>query len=205
MVQIPAHPTRLLVLLTVVLLWAMTPAFAQEDASAEASQMDEMMQAWMEAAKPGEHHAHLAPFEGRWAAEISMWMQPGGEAMTSLAETEAHWVLGGRYLEWVHTGNFAGMPFEGRQMDAYNNVEQRYEATWADNFGTPILYYTGHCKDDGKWREMQTEFVDPMSGQTISQRAVYTWQDDDHWTYQSYMAMGEGEFKNMEIRYTRAE
>lgn len=197
---------RLLVVATTVIVLAIAPLTAQQEQEevAKAPTMDEMMQAWLEAAKPGEHHVHLAPYEGRWDAEISMWMQPGAEVSMSHAETEVRWVLGGRYLEWIHAGEVAGMPFEGRQMDAYNNVEKRYESTWADNFGTPILYYTGQCEEDGKVRTMRGEFTDPMSGQTVSQRAVYTWQDDDNWTYESYMAMGDGEeFKNMEIRYTR--
>ncbi|MDX1643457.1 MAG: DUF1579 domain-containing protein [Thermoanaerobaculia bacterium] len=199
----PIHP-RWIVVAAVVALVSIAPLAAQQETVAEAPTMDEMMEAWMESAEPGEHHAHLAPFAGRWTAEISMWMEPGAEPSMSHAKTEAQWVLGGRYLEWIHAGEFAGMPFEGRQMDAYNNVEQRYESTWADNFGTPILYYMGHCEENGTVRTLHGEFTDPMSGQTVSQRAVYTWQDDDHWTYESYMAMGDGEeFKNMEIRYTR--
>ena len=97
------------------------------------------------------------------------------------------------------------MPFAARQLDAYNNGEARYEATWADNFGTLILFFTGECEDDGRVRTMRTEFNDPMGGGKLMNRAVYTWQDEDHFLYESYMMRNGEEFKNMEIRYTRVQ
>ena len=187
-------------------LWlAIAPIASGQDEPEMSEEAMAEMQAWMELAQPGEHHEHLAPYAGKWKSDITMWMEPGGEPMTETAQSEARFVLGGRYLEWIHTGTFGGMPFEGRQIDAYNNGDQRYEATWTDNFGTLILYYTGDCEDDGKVRTLHTELSDPMSGETISQRAVYTWQDEDHWTYESTMSKGGVEYKNMEILYTRSE
>lgn len=200
-------PRGIAALLTTFCL-AITPIVAAQEtgqAPEPSPTTEEMMRAWMEAARPGDHHAHLARYEGRWTAEIRMWMQPGSEPRVNEAETEARLVLGGRYLEWTHAGDFDGSAFEGRQVDAYNNVDGRYESTWTDSFGTAILYYTGRCEDQGRVRVMETEFTDAMSGQTTSQRAVYTWQDDDHWTYESYMKTGDVEFKNMEIVYSRAE
>lgn len=187
-------------------LWlAMTPTASGQDEPQMSEEAMAEMQAWMELAEPGEHHEHLAPYVGKWKSEITMWMEPGGEPMTQSAESEARFVLGERYLEWIHSGTFGGMPFEGRQIDAYNNGDQRYEATWTDNFGTLILFYTGDCEDGGKVRTMRTEFSDPTSDETISQRAIYTWQDEDHWTYESHMSKAGVEHKNMEIHYSRAE
>lgn len=196
-----------LVVATAVLLCSgvSSTSLAQEQPEMSEQAIAEM-NAWMELAKPGEHHEHLAPFVGKWTSEIKMWMEPGTEPMTESAESEARFILGGRYIEWVHLGSFGGMPFEARQLDAYNNADQRYETTWADNFGTLILSYTGECENDGKVRTLHSEFSDPLgSGATVSQRAVYTWQDEDHWTYESYMTMGGVEFQNMEILYTRVD
>lgn len=163
------------------------------------------MNAWMELRTPGEHHQHLAQYAGSWKMEVTMWMEPGAEPMTDAGAAEARLILGERYLEWTFTGVFGGMPFEARQLDAYNNGDQRYETVWADNFGTLFVNYAGECDGDGKVRTMHGEFTDPMSGGTISNRTVHTWQDEDHWTHESYMTMGEEEYKNMEIRYSRAE
>jgi hypothetical protein len=161
------------------------------------------MEAWMKLAQPGEHHQHLAPFEGHWKAQIKMWMEPDTPPMENEAETEAHWIMGGRYLEWKHTGNFGGMPFEGRAIDGYNNGDNRYETVWIDNFGTLVIFYTGQCSEDGKSRTLMGEFSNPMAGGAIQNRVVYTWIDDDHFKYESYMKMGDTEYQNMEIRYER--
>ena len=188
---------------TTMLLLAIAPAATGQDEPEMSEEATAQMQAWMALANPGEHHEHLAAYVGTWKSEIKMWMEPGTDPMINPAESEARVILGGRFLEWTHIGNFGGMPFEGRQLDGYNNGDQRYETTWADNFGTLVVNYTGQCEDDGKVRTMHGEMTDPMSGGTIPQRAVYSWQDDDHWTYESYMGQGEMEFKNMEIHYSR--
>ena len=193
------RPTPRLAILT---LLAALPTPAQElpEMSPEAAAS---MNAWMELATPGEHHEHLARYAGRWSSEVTMWMEPGAEPMVNPAAAEARLILGGRYVEWFHSGIFGGMPFEARELNGFDNGSGKYQSTWSDNFGTLILYYTGECENDGNVRTMHGELLDPLTGGTISQRAVYTWTDDDNWLYESYMSQGGEEFKNMEIRYTR--
>jgi len=177
---------------------------AQEDEQPQLSpEAQAEMEVWMKLAQPGAHHQHLAPFVGTWKGEVKMWMGPETEPIVNESEVEIKSLMDGRYLEWVHTGNFQGMPFEGRAIEGYNNYDKRYESTWIDNFGTLILYYTGTCSDDGKNREMATEFTDPMTGGTIKNRSAYAWIDADHFSFIAYMDKGDGEFKNMEITYAR--
>jgi len=166
-------------------------------------EMQAEMEAWMKLAQPGAHHEHLAPFVGTWKGEVRMWMAPGAPPIVNEGAAEVAWIIGGRYLEWKHTGDFGGMPFEGLAIEGYNNGEQRYESIWIDNFGTLILSYTGACSDDGKFREMATQFADPVAGGTIDYRSEYRWIDDDHFTFTAFMDKGDGEFKNMVITYER--
>jgi len=173
------------------------------DQPAMTPEMMAEMEAWMKLAQPGEHHQHLAPFVGRWKGLVKMWMAPGAEPMENEAEAEAALIMGGRFLEWRNSGSFGGMPFEGRAIEGYNNGSKRYESTWMDSFGTLILFFTGSCSNDGKSREMTTRFDDPVVGGTISYRTEYTWVDADHFIYTAFMDKGDGEFKNMEIRYSR--
>ncbi len=180
------------------------PLIAQEDPEMSEESIA-AMNAWMELATPGEHHQHLARYAGRWKSEVKMWMDPANEPMVSPAMASANVVLGGRYVEWSYNGVFGGMPFEAMQLDGYDNGRQQYEATWADNFGTLIIKYTGQCEKDGQVRTMHGEFFDPMTGGEIAQRTVYTWIDDDTFLYESFMSQGGTEFKNMEIRYSRAD
>lgn len=161
------------------------------------------MEAWMKLAQPGEHHQHLARYAGDWKTRIKMWMAPDTEPMVYESKAQAQWILGGRYLQWDHAGEFGGMIWEGRGIDAYNNGDRRYETSWIDNFGTLILNYTGECSDDGKTRELNGGFSNPVDGGTVKHRVVYTWIDDDHFRYESFMDYGQGEFQNMEMLYER--
>lgn len=186
--------------ITVVLLGGTMGAAQEHEMTAE--QQAEMA-AWMELANPGEHHAHLAPYAGKWKVEMKMWMTPDAEPMAYEAAVEAKWQLDGRFLEWKHTGDFQGMPYTGRGFDGYNNGDQRYETVMMDNFGTLIVFYTGECSDDGKVREMRGSFTNPMAGSVMEQRNVFTWIDSDHFQLVSFMKTGEEEHKHMEMLYTR--
>jgi hypothetical protein len=166
-------------------------------------EMQAEMEAWMKLAQPGPHHEHLAPFVGSWKGEVKMFMTPDGPPTVDEGLAEISWIMGGRYLLWKHTGNFGGMPFEGLAIDGYNNGENLYESIWIDNFGTLILSFTGSCSDDGKSREMSTQFEDYVAGGTIDFRTEYRWIDDDHFTYTAFMDKGQGEFRNMLITYER--
>jgi len=198
-------PALVLALATALCFSAAWVGSAQEDGgepqmSAEAQAE---MEAWMKLAQPGEHHQHLAPYEGKWKAQMKMWMAPGSEPMENESESEVRWLMGGRYLEWTVTGDFAGMPFDGRGIDAYNNGDGRYESVWMDNFGTLLVFYTGECSDDGKTRVMKGSFSNPMEGTTIDQEVVYSWLDADHFKYESFMKQGDEEYKNMEMLFER--
>ncbi len=178
-------------------------ASAQEGMPEMTPEMQAEMASWMKLAQPGEHHAHLASFAGQWKGAVEMWMEPGAEPMRNEAIAEVSWILGGRFLVWEQTGDFGGMPWEGMIIEGYNNGDQRYEATWIDNFGTLMLPFEGQCSNNGKSRAMNTEFNDVVAGGTVQYKGVYTWVDEDHFTFEAFMDKGEGEFKNLKIVYAR--
>lgn len=161
------------------------------------------MAAWMELAQPGEHHQHLQAYAGKWKTQMKMWMAPGAEPMLNESTVEAEWIMDGRFLKWQQKGDFAGSPYSGLGYDGYNNGDGRYESIYMDNFGTLMVLYTGQCSDDGKTRVMQGSFTNPMAGATIEQRNVYSWIDDDHFKMESFMKMGDEEYKQMEMLYER--
>jgi hypothetical protein len=165
--------------------------------------MQAEMEAWMKVAQPGPHHERMKAFEGRWKGDVTMWMGPGAEAMKETSTAEAKWILGGRFLVWKNTGKFGDMPFEGMAIEGYNNGDQRYESVWMDNFGTLMMFFTGSSSDNGRRREMKSQFKDIMSGKMFDYRTVYEWLDADNFTYTAYMDKGNGEFKNLVIHYTR--
>jgi hypothetical protein len=179
------------------------PARAGDEEPAISEEMQQEMMVWMKLAEPGPQHEGLAKYVGTWKGEVFMWMAPDMEPMVDSSTAEAEMILGGRYLEWTHTGSFSGMPYESRAIEAYSHLDKRYESIWIDNFGTLMLFFTGSGSEDGSRREMSTSFSDPVKGGTTAYRAVYEWHDEDHFSYITYMDKGEGEFKNMEIKFTR--
>lgn len=194
-------PAMVLAIALAVGLLAAAPGTTQEQEMTPEQQ--EEMAAWMALANPGEHHKHLQPYAGKWKAEIKMWMGPGADPMLNESAGEAKWIMDGRFLEWHHTGDFAGMPYMARGFDAYNNGEKRYETIYFDNFGTLMVFYTGECSDDGKTRVMHGSFGNPMTGGTIEQKSVYTWIDEDHFKLESFMTMNGETYQNMEMLYER--
>src|SRR4029077_17597223 len=77
------------------------------------------MDAYMKLAQPGEHHKRLGHLAGKWKTSGQM-MTPGQPTIEMSGTMEASWILGGRYLQELHTGSFMGQAFEGRSLDGYD-------------------------------------------------------------------------------------
>jgi hypothetical protein len=84
-------------------------AVAQEIPDQEAIQA--LMAKALELAEPGPEHARFEQMVGTWNMELTMWSQPGAEAVVVGGVVEAELILGGRYLVQTTTildGFFAG-------------------------------------------------------------------------------------------------
>ena len=162
-------------------LAAAYPAVAQEYDEAAA------MAAYGRAMTPGEHHAKLAELEGTWAMTVTSWMQPGADPVVTEATSASKMVMGGRYLHDSVEGTAMGMPFTGMGWTGYNNVSERYEATWIDNFGTGIFTSHGQWDDEEGGIVMHGSYVDPIAGtktkvKTVSRmegpdKTIFTWYE----------------------------
>ena len=194
-------PARVMSFGIAVMLCVGIVATAQEPEMT--AEMQAEMAGWMALAEPAEHHEHLAAYAGKWKTQIKMWMAPGAEPMLTESAAEAKWIFDGRFLEWHHSGDFMGSPYSGMGIDGYNNADKRYESVLLDNFGTLIVFYTGGCSNDGKVREMRGSFTNPTAGSVIEQRNVFSWIDDDHFKLESFMQMGDEEYKQLEMLYER--
>jgi hypothetical protein len=189
-----------LTVLLLVILSVTTVAFAQEeDADSQAS-----MEAWTEAATPGDFHAFFAKKVGSWKIATKMWMQPGAEPMTSEGTAEAKMILGGRFLYETMQGESMGMPFEGLGITGYDNTSKVISSVWYDNMGTVTTLLTGTCEKPGDPMELHGEMFDPMTGMDMKVRTLTTFISHDESLFE-YFASAEGmpEMKVMELRYTR--
>lgn len=174
---------------------AATPAIAQEYDEAA------MMAAYEKAMTPGEHHARLAQLEGTWAMTVSQWMQPGAEPTVTTATSTSRMIMGGRYLQDTVEGTAMGMPFSGTGWTGYDNVDQQYEATWIDNFGTGIYTYHGQWDDEAGGIVLHGSYTDPVTGEKVELKTVTRMEGPDKMVYTSYeRRKGEEEGrKTMEI------
>ncbi|MGH9804260.1 MAG: DUF1579 domain-containing protein [Candidatus Acidiferrales bacterium] len=194
---------RKVVALLLLGVLAALPAAAQESQQ----DMDAMMQEYMEKyATPGEHHKHLEMLAGKWTTFSRAWFVPGTPAQESRGTAEHKMVLGGRFLQTSYDGEFAGMPFAGTGMVAYDRYKQKYVETWGDTMGTMILVSEGTCGGEGKVRTMQAEFDDPMTKRHSTMRSLYLVQDANHYTLEMYGPGPDGkEYKIFVIEHTRVQ
>jgi Protein of unknown function (DUF1579) len=163
------------------------------------------MEAMMKAATPGENHKMLQRYVGDWTYSVKTFATPGQPAMESTGTMHAEPILGGRYIQSVYKGSFAGQPFEGRSTDGYDNVTKQYVGAWVDNMGTGILNSSGTCDAGCKVVSMSADMMDPTSGKKIATKSVTTWSDDNHFKMEMFMinpASGKS-IETMEISANR--
>lgn len=190
-----------LVIVTLTGLLAIAPLPAQDGETAE---MDAAMQAFIEAGMPGEHHDHLQKLVGDWTYAAKFWMPGSDGPMTTEGAMTATSLLGGRFVQYVYTGEMMGRSFTGIGIDGYDNDGEEYTSVWFDNMGTQMYTYRGSCGDSGKTRTMSGTYVDPMMGVEVTDRSVMTFNDDGSVTMESYREMpGGDEVKQMEMLLKR--
>ncbi len=171
----------------------------------EKAKMEAEMQKYMEIGAPGEHHQHIAKFEGTWNAKAKNWMAPDAPPMESEGKSVNTMMLGGRFLMINYTGTMMNMPFEGIGIEGFDKGGQKHTSYWMDNFGTTVMYMEGTCSKDDMSTNMTGTFKDPVTGQTKAYRTVSRWASPTQVVWEMYEKTPDGkEFKNMEITYTKA-
>ncbi|MEQ1904881.1 MAG: DUF1579 domain-containing protein [Pirellulaceae bacterium] len=157
--------------------------------------------------RAGKEHQLLQPFSGTFRAEVSVHMGPG-EPHKSTGTMVNTFQLDNLYLHQEYQGDAAPAPyptFVGRGYWGYNFSSKMYEGFWIDNASSMMQTETGSVDAAGKVWTMLSEFQNPKDGKTILKRTVIRLIDHDHHSMESFMTGPDGgEFKTMEIQYTRA-
>ncbi len=185
---------------------AKSPAGKVQATAAPSAEEKAMMDAWMAVASPGAAHKVLAELEGSWTATTKIWQAPGAPPQESTATSDAHMVLGGRFLEERVQGQMMGMPFEGMGLTGYDNYKKKYLATWADNLGTTIMTMEGTADVAGKVITSTGTVDDFVKKKPTTVKSVMTIVDPDHHVYEMWQPGPDGKpYKNLEITYTRKQ
>lgn len=156
-------------------------------------------QAWTKHMTPSKTHEMMAKDNGIWIEEMTMWETRKSEPIKTVFRVENKMILGGRYQESTHKGDFMGMHFEGISTLAYNNTTQEYVSTWIDNMGTGIMIMKGHFNTKTKSINMEGKVVDPLTRKEKKVKEIYTFIDDNTQKMEMFDTGYDGkEFKSME-------
>lgn len=160
------------------------------------------MQNWQAYMTPGDMHAMMASWDGKWVDSMTMWMAPGAPPEMHVTNSEIKSLMGGRYSTATHRGNMMGMDFEGLSTMAWDNQRKVFINTWIDNFGTGISVLEGPWDEATKTINLKGKMVDPSygDGRMTDYRQVITLIDDKTQKSEMFSMGADGkEFKNMEI------
>ncbi|MEO6733917.1 MAG: DUF1579 domain-containing protein, partial [Ferruginibacter sp.] len=144
------------------------------------------MKSMMEAGTPGQQHAMLAKWDGKWMAETTMWMSPGAPPVTAKSSAVNRTILGGRYQQTNFKGDFMGMPFEGTSTTGYDNAKKVFFTTWMDNMSTGIMNMEGTWDDAAKAINFKGKMLCPANGKECEMREVYKIVDDNTHVMEMY-------------------
>jgi hypothetical protein len=184
------------------------PAVADDKKAAAPTQppMDEkaMMEMMQKLATPGPEHKALDVMAGKWAAKITMYMDPSKPPAVSEGTSDVTWILGGRFLLQTFEGQMMGQPFTGQGLTGYDNYKKRYVGTWTDTMTTTILTMNGTLDKAGKVLSMSGKMDDFTTGKTSTIRYKTTVVNKDTINWEMWGPGPDGkDFKMMTIVYNR--
>lgn len=165
------------------------------------------MQACMMAGTPGKMHEILARDVGTWTGKNTMWMGPGTEPMQAESTTTITSIMGGRYTKAEVKGDMPGGmgPFEGFGIYGYDNVTQKFTASWIDSMSTGIAQGTGELSKDGKSLTITYTYTCPITKKPTTMREVHTRTGENTKTLEMWGIDPKSgkEFKMMKIDLTK--
>lgn len=152
-------------------------------------------------ATPGPPHAEFKKLEGNWKTKSTMFEDPTNPQVSE-GTAEFRVILGGRYLQQLFHGEFAGQKFEGMGLQGYDNAKKKFVSSWIDTMGTGILNTEGVIDEKTQTMTETGEMATPIGA--MKMRMITKYDSDDQFTLTMFTTIPNvGEMKTMEIVYTR--
>lgn len=167
------------------------------------SQDEAAMKAWTDYMTPSAAHKHLAVYAGEWTAMLSWYMDPSMPPTISEGTASQKMIMDGLYLYSVNKSTMMGRPLDGLSITGYDNAKGVFFNTWIDNSGSGIMYSEGKMDEKTKVLTLKGKMYEPMSGQDLMVRSVYTFSSADEYKYEMFVEMQGSEIKMMEINFKR--
>ena len=192
-------------MLAAVIALALASSSAVSDTPPAASAAQQAAeQAWQRAVAIGPQHRQLHWFKGRWKERIQTWMHPGQPPRIEQGVAEVRPVLGGRFMETRHRGQFMGKPMQGLGFSGYDNLSGRYTDIWMDEGSTEIFVSQGEYDAASKTWTYRGQMQDPLQpGTLIPVRTVVRITGPRSYVFEWYETRAGQERKTMQIDHTR--
>jgi len=178
----------------------------QPEFKAPAGWTDADMQACMEAGIPGANHRALATSIGTWRGTTSAKMAPDAEPMSGECTMIVSDFMDGRFTKWEMSGDIPGMgEMKGMGLYGFDNLSDKFVATWVTNCGTNIMNGTGERSSDGSTFTWTYQTTDPITRKQTTMRDVERHTGPDTIVLETWGTDSKSgkEFKIMEATFTR--
>lgn len=164
------------------------------------------MQAVMTAGTPGKMHEHLGRSVGVWQGKTTMWMGPDSEPAKSEFISTVTSIQEGRFIKCEMTGEMPGMgPYNASGVYGFDNVAQKFVASWIDNHSTGIMNGIGELSSDGKVMSWTYTFHCPINKKPTVMREIETITGANTKTLEGFTVDPKSgkEYKMMSIEFTK--
>jgi hypothetical protein len=135
-------------------------------------------------------HARLVAMCGTWEVELTFWLRPGGQGLTSKGTSTIRPLFDGLFVEEKIEGALNGTPFTTLAWTGFNTATHLYEATRIASTNSVRIAETGSYDEKTKQFELKADY--PFAGDTWHQRTVI-----------QPLSADAIEWKSVEIKYTR--
>ena len=186
------------------LLVHLSGAQSAQDPVNSGADMAAMMAKARKFTEPGEHHALLQKFVGKWNTEARMMM--GDRTMPAEKGTaEFGWLMEGRWLQSRSKGTMMGMPIETFSILGYDNFKQSYVATMISSMDTAMLRSEGDLDPGGKVLLTYGTLDEYLTGEHDKMvKYVWRFESDDRIVFEVHdLPIGENNTKVVEVTYQR--
>ncbi len=149
----------------------------------------------------GPQHEGMQKSVGTWDVATKMWM-PGQPPMEGKDKTTSSLLFDGRFIESKYEGSMMGVPFTGRLLLGFDQVDKEWVAVWIDSMSTYVSVSRGP-EVDGVIT-FKTNDPDWTTGKKKPAEMVMKWTSDDQYVL-TFQEKGEdGAMRTtMEFTYTR--
>lgn len=155
-------------------------------------------EAYAQAAAVTENHKLFTYFVGRWNVTSKMWQFPGTPLTVSKNSGEVISILGGRFFMTKFKGPMMGQPFEGLQVDGYDNLPNKFQTFWVDNSSTTFYPLSGTYDAKTKTWNATGRWADPTGGMTPVRTVTRVAGPDEYFSEMSMTMPAGKEFKSLE-------